>query len=141
MSGLTHKLPLHVPSEKDIEDQILTWLSYQKDCFAFKVDTKSNFDPSRGIYRRLSKWVIPGTPDIICVLSFQGMPIFIGLECKTEKGRQSAYQKSFQSKIESQVNGFYFIVRSVQETQSALDQVKHQCAKQIALTWVQNHKK
>jgi hypothetical protein len=39
---------------------------------------------------------------------------FIGVECKTAKGRQSEDQKQYQSLIESR-GGIYFLVRSLED--------------------------
>lgn len=50
---------------------------------------------------------VPGAPDIIAI--FRGR--FIGLECKTETGRQSDQQRAFQRACE-QAGGIYAIVRS-----------------------------
>ena len=51
-----------------------------------------------------------GVPDI--TLLYKGK--FIGLEIKTEKGKQSLLQEFAQTKIEAS-GGYYFIVKSLQE--------------------------
>lgn len=112
------------PAEKEIEDAILQFLNFQIGCFAFKVDTKANFDPRLGTYRQLSKHVLPGTPDILCCLSVNEIPIFLALEVKTPTGRQSKYQIQFQERLQDRANGFYFLVRSVKETEEVLTRVK-----------------
>lgn len=114
----------NVPTEKDIEDAIIYFLNYQIGCFAFKVDTRANFDVRLGTYRAMSKHVLPGTPDILCCISIEGLGIFIGFEVKAEKGRQSQHQKVFQEKLEVRANGFYFVVRSIKEVEEALTLVK-----------------
>ncbi len=112
------------PSEKDIESAILYFLNYQVGCFAFKIDTKASFDPRIGTFRRLSRHVLPGTPDILCCYSVGGLGIFVGFEVKAEKGRQSKHQVEFQERLQDRASGFYYIVRSVKEVEDALKYVK-----------------
>lgn len=112
------------PSEKEIENAIFEWLAFQRDIFAFKVNTVGVYDQRKGVFRKSSKWVINGTPDIIACMSFKGLPIFVSLEVKSAKGVQSKEQIEFEQSITQKVNGFYFLVRSVQDAQNALNIVK-----------------
>lgn len=108
------------PSEKEIENQILHYLNYQPGCFAFKVNTVGIFDQRQGFYRRPSKFVIPGTPDIIVCYDVCGIGVFIGLEVKSEHGRQSRDQVDFEEKLHHRAKGLYFIVKSIPDVERAL---------------------
>jgi hypothetical protein len=108
------------PSEKEIENAILEFLNYQVGVFAFKVNTMGVYDQRGGFYRKLSKHVIPGTPDVIACVD----GLFAGFEIKTKTGRQSNEQKLFQEKLISKSNGLYFIVRSVKDAEQALASVR-----------------
>lgn len=67
-------------TEKQIETQILTWLNYQKETFAFKVNTVGVFDPVRKVYRKnMNPFVMRGTSDIMGV--YKGR--FLAIEVKT----------------------------------------------------------
>lgn len=110
-------------TESAIEDAIMTYLHTRSDVLAFKIDTRANFDARLGVYRRLHRHVLPGTPDIICCLSVAGMGILVGLEVKTATGRQSEHQKRFETMVRAQ-NGHYFVVRSIDDAQAALEYVK-----------------
>lgn len=111
------------PSEKEIEDAVLQFLKFQIGVFAFKVDTRANFDPRLGTYRKLNGSVMPGTPDIVACVSVKGVPVFVGFEVKTATGRQSKDQKEFQERLQDRANGFYFLVRSMKEAENALKMV------------------
>lgn len=97
------------PSEKQIETQCLTWLSYQKNLFAFKVKDQVLFADGR--YRRASRFAINGVSDIICLIR-NGPVLF--LEIKREDGKLSFSQKQFQNELE-RLNHHYFVVRSLDE--------------------------
>lgn len=112
------------PSEKEIESAVLGYLNFQPGCFAFKVETKASWDPKRKRFLSLPKGVLAGTPDILCCLSVKNLPIFIAIECKTRIGRQSPSQIEFQEIIKRKANGFYFVVRSIQDVETAVKNVK-----------------
>jgi hypothetical protein len=66
------------------------------------------------------QWVMFGTPgaaDISGLLLPHGRRLEI--ECKTERGRQSEDQKSFQAMIE-RFGGLYVLARSVEDVDAAL---------------------
>lgn len=96
--------------EKVIEEQCLTWSSYQKNHFAFKV--KDQVDNSR-FFRPayIKKFSINGVSDII-VLMKNGDTLFI--EIKSREGQQTKDQKYFQ-KICEEMGQNYHIVRSLDE--------------------------
>jgi penicillin-binding protein-related factor A (putative recombinase) len=91
-------------NEKEIETQILTFLNYQPDVFAFKVNTVGVFDPVRNIYRKnWNRFIHKGTSDIIGVCRGR----FFALECKTPK----TYKKAL-ADIESDQSKFiYGVIR------------------------------
>lgn len=122
------KFEWNEPSEKEIENSILEFLGYQIGCFAFKVNTMGVYDKQAGVYRKPSKYVIPGTPDIIACYSVKGIGVFVGLEVKDRVGRQSKEQKAFQEKIHDRADGFYFVVRSIEDVKKALETVKTHCS-------------
>lgn len=57
-----------------------------------------------------------GAPDIIGLLRGGR---FLGIECKTERGRQGPAQKAFQTMIES-MGGLYILARSVEDVRRQL---------------------
>jgi hypothetical protein len=123
-------------TEKQIENTILEFLKYKPGVFAFKVNTMGVFDKSRGRYRSISKNIIPGTPDIIACFSVKSVGVFVGLEVKSEKGKQSKEQKSFQQKLQTRANGYYFTVRSIKEADEALESVKKTVSMRIACAYM-----
>ena len=106
-------------SEKEIEDEILTYLKFRDDVFAFKVQTQAQYDPKLGIYRKLNKWVFQGTADILALTH----GCFVAFEVKSETGRQTDAQKEFEQKIK-QFGGHYYLVRCLSDVQKALGEVK-----------------
>lgn len=113
-----------VRKEKDIENEILTYLNFKIGAFAFKINTGGFFDTKRKVFRKnTSRFLLPGTPDIICMYNYEELPILILFEVKSETGRQSADQKSFEQTI-NDFGGFYFLVRSVTSVEVALTQVR-----------------
>jgi len=57
-----------------------------------------------------------GCPDITCCFN---TGIYIGMECKVGKDKQSELQKIAQKEIEV-AGGYYFIIRSMDDAQEAL---------------------
>ena len=104
------KIPL---KESEIQRQILDWLTWQPDCFAFR--TNNIGIPLKGGGFRPSP--VRGLPDIIIIL--MGWVIFV--EVKTAKGIQSEAQKGFQTYIEN-AGGNYILVRSLEDLQTHLKQ-------------------
>lgn len=69
-------------TEKEIEESILNYLNLLPRCFAFKVKTTGFFDTKRRMFRKnTSKYVVPGTSDILCI--YRGK--FIAIEVKTPR--------------------------------------------------------
>lgn len=96
-------------SEKQIENQILSWLKF-KGILGFKVKSTGTFDTKLGRFRKPSPWYRVGVSDIICCHKGR----FIGLEVKTHKGQLSEPQKLFMRDINA-AGGAAIVVRSVED--------------------------
>lgn len=110
------------PTEKQIENSIFEALaSRHNTIFAFKVNTTGVYDQRKKTFRRLNKWVMPGTADIIACMS---MPYqsgyFVAIEVKTKNGKQSEAQKEFQKRVQ-QHGGIYLLVRSYEDFMEQFD--------------------
>jgi len=93
-------------SEKDVMDQILVVVSKMPDTMIWRNNSGLLFT-KRGTAVRAS---IPGAPDLLGVRKGR----FIGIEVKTEKGRQEASQIRFQAACEK-AGGLYIMARSPAE--------------------------
>lgn len=68
--------------EKEIENEILTWLNLQPNCFAFKINTMGVYDPNKKVFRKNKNRFIPiGCSDILGLYKSK----FIAIEVKTPK--------------------------------------------------------
>lgn len=77
--------------EKEIENQILTFLNELPRCFAFKVATTGYYDAKKRVFRKnLSRYIIRGTSDIIGL--FQGT--FFAIEVKSPQGMREYLRQS-----------------------------------------------
>jgi len=104
--------------EKEIQKVIIEYLQYleNRSLLYFFRSGAGAVRLDSGRYFKTGK---SGCPDItICV---KGK--FIGLEVKTDKGVQSVSQLKAQRQIE-RVGGFYYIVRSVDDVQSIINQAR-----------------
>lgn len=63
--------------------------------------------------RMKKQGVVPGASDILCLIPNKHYN-YMGMECKTEKGKQSEDQKEFQKQVEA-AGGFYVLFRSARE--------------------------
>ncbi len=107
-------------SEKEIENQILHFLSLQKDVYAFKIQKTGIFDPTKKIFRRPNnKFHIKGISDIIGIAYGK----MIAIEVKSKKGRPSPEQTAFIERIQS-YGGIAFIARSVEDVVSVLSHLR-----------------
>lgn len=83
--------------------------------FFFRVNNQPTYDPKLnngyGGYRSQGKWAKPGTPDIVAI---GPAGRFIGLEIKTDKGKQSADQMLFE-RGSKRAGADYHVIRSVDE--------------------------
>ena len=101
--------------ETDIQSSICEYLDIKRRCF-FRLNNIPSFNRLEGggfTMRRLPKFTPRGLPDIIVVAGGS----FIGLEVKSDIGKQSPDQKLFQKNVESH-GGKYFVVRSIEDVQA-----------------------
>jgi len=77
--------------ENLLQTQILEWLSYQKDCFAWRNNNGAVYDPRSKTFRKPPKWCIPGVSDILGI--YKGR--FLAIECKVKPSKPSKNQKDF----------------------------------------------
>ena len=99
-------------SEHDIQSLILIYVTSLSETFAFRMNT--------GKARMGGRFVtfgIPGQPDIFAII--QGR--FVGIEVKTETGRQSKDQKNWQRNCE-RAGGIYILARSVDDVRIVLEE-------------------
>lgn len=108
-------------TEKLIENSVLDFLNHQQGMFAFKVNTRGIYDPTRNVFRTLSKGIVPGTADIICC--YYGR--FIAIEVKSDLGIQSDVQKNFERLVKTKGIGHYFVIRSIEDVKSVLSLLNH----------------
>lgn len=109
-----------VISERDIENESLDWLNKQEGTLAFKIKTEASYDERLGARRKLSKYVLAGTPDI-CVLLRGSCPFFI--EMKKPGGVQSKEQTAFETKCRN-FSVAYYLCFSLEEVQQAYQKQK-----------------
>ena len=101
-----------------IQDLILDWLA-AKHILAFRMNTGA-----LKIDKRYVKFGVKGMADILAFPRYRWelqweytVPLWI--EVKSEKGKQSAEQKSFQEQVEA--DGHHYVVaRSVEDVEAAL---------------------
>lgn len=102
-------------SEADIENQILTWLYYNK-IWAWKNVSTGYFDAKQKRFRKQrSKFVINGVSDIVGVC--RGRPLFI--ECKSTSGVLSPSQKEFLTKAVKE-GALAFVARNIGDVEREL---------------------
>jgi len=107
------KIKIKKVSEHDIQNAVIDFLKWRKDIYWFRNNSFSGQikrpNGSTGYVKNDKK----GSPDIIC--GYKGQ--WIGLEIKTDIGRQSPEQKKAEKEIEF-ARCQYFIIR---EDLSVLD--------------------
>ena len=65
----------------------------------------------------VTRYGTPGQPDIMGIIGPNGR--FLGIECKSEKGKQSPEQMTWQRMIES-LGGLYILAKSIEDVEEAL---------------------
>lgn len=114
-------------TERILESSIIEYLNLRYNCFAFKVNTKASFHSKLGMFLKLPKHVLAGTPDIICIYNVSptsSCPIFVGFEVKLRTNKQTPKQFEFEDRLNRKVGGFYFVVRSIEEVKECLEKVR-----------------
>lgn len=93
-------------SENQIQKAILDYLGYQKKIYFFRSNSGALRLENGGFMRTGKK----GCPDIIVCRNGK----FIGLEVKTQKGKQSDSQKQAEQEI-LKAGGEYYVVKSLDD--------------------------
>jgi hypothetical protein len=93
-------------SEAIIQKAVLDYLNYRRDLYFFR-SAAGQVKTESGRMFRTGK---PGVPDISVI--WQGK--YVGIEVKTDTGRQSDVQKRAQQDIEA-AGGEYYIVRNMDD--------------------------
>lgn len=89
---------------------------------------RNNTGAMKGSYKG-KPWFVrfgrPGLPDIIAVTTVDWFynGVFVGIECKTDTGKQSPEQCEFQKELE-EAGGTYLLVRSLEDLKRGLS---HDC--------------
>ena len=108
--------------ESIIQKAVLEYLGWQSNThriYWFRAGSGA-VKTEEGRYFKTGK---AGCPDIVvCMRTKSGLGVFVGLEIKNEKGRQSDVQKTAQAQIEA-AGGYYFIIRSIDDVKKALASV------------------
>lgn len=99
--------------ESEIQSQIIDYLQLlenQGKLFFQRTNNTPVFDPRTKKFRSLAKGQKKGFPDVLVLI--QGRTI--GLEVKSDVGRQSKEQKEMEQQFKRQ-KAWYYVVRSVEE--------------------------
>lgn len=100
--------------EKHIENQILGWLK-MRGILSFKIKSMGTFDPTKRVFRKPSPWYRKGVSDILGIYNGK----FLAIEVKSDTGRLSLEQQSFQRDIIT-CGGIAFVARSIEDVKAAL---------------------
>ena len=101
--------------ENLIQNAIMDYLSI-RNVFHWRNNTTPIYDPTRHCFRKMNSK--KGVPDIICIIKGR----FVGIEVKTDKGKQNPDQKKFE--IDCLNNGgVYCLARSIDDVQEMLKEV------------------
>lgn len=107
--------------ESQIQKQVINYLSLLENTgrlFFFRAGSGFIKISNTKGKDRFFKTGKAGCPDIVCC--YKGY--FLGLEIKTQKGKQSNHQKNVQKRIE-QNGGKYFIVRDINDVEYILENI------------------
>lgn len=103
--GFITNTPLkNMTEEKSLQHFILDYLT-KKGIFHYRNNSGTMFSEYKGKTRAFKLGVV-GSPDIICVINGQ----YVGIEVKSQKGKQSEGQINFQKALEK-AGGLYLLVR------------------------------
>jgi hypothetical protein len=106
--------------EAQVQKAVLDWLRIQ-GYFAVRLNNIPTPTASGG-FRPVA---MKGLPDAHVDVVVDGLPISVWVEFKNEKGRLSPHQKSVMEAI-GLYGGFYFVVRSIDEMEQAIQTVNHE---------------
>jgi hypothetical protein len=105
-------------TESILQRAVLDWLGSLDGIYFFRSGA-GQVKTEGGRFFKTGK---PGCPDVtVCVgCGDADFPaVFVGLEIKTETGRQSATQKKAQEEIEA-AGGRYYLIRNMDEVKNAI---------------------
>jgi hypothetical protein len=94
--------------EHDLQNLILDYLS-AKRIFHYRNNSGAMAKEYNG-KKYFMRFGCPGSPDIVCVIN----GLYVGIECKGEKGKQSETQKEFQKNLEYS-GGKYILAYSLDD--------------------------
>ena len=98
-------------SENNVLSSICDYLQMRKGRKGYLFWRANNLTVFNGKeFRALPKYSMKGVPDINLIYNGQ----YIGLECKTHKGKQSDNQKEFE-RLCKEAGAEYYVVRSVDD--------------------------
>lgn len=121
--------------EGKVKSSILQFLElYSKKCpvMFWTQESVGIYDARLGGFRnKKSRFQKNGVADIIMVKNYYDLPIVIFFEVKSEKGRQTDSQKEFEKELE-EINGFYFLVKSIDDVILCLEIVREKVESKIA---------
>lgn len=106
--------------EKVIQRAVLDYLQTIPGIFFFRAAVGA-VTTSTGRFFKTGK---KGLPDIVCCIprktdNGRMVGVFVGLEIKTEKGRQSPVQKMVEKQI-CEAGGHYYIIRSLKDVKEII---------------------
>jgi len=104
--------------ESQLEVQVCHYMALKRLMF-WKQPQRGYFDVKQGRFRAdVNPYVRKGVPDIIWV--HEGM--FIGLELKSHKGKQSPHQLEFERDLKA-AGGRYYVIQSFEQAMEVIDRV------------------
>lgn len=112
--------------ETDIQKAVIAYLK-MKGYLALRLNNIPVPLPSGG-FRPVA---MRGLPDCHVDIPIAGIPISVWVEFKTKTGVLSEHQKEFQARIH-EGGGFYFVVRSIEDMESAIHQVYDEVHRRIS---------
>mgnify|MGYP003136342380 FL=1 len=115
-------------TEAQIQKAILQWGAY-KQILMHRINVIGTplHKAGKTIYRPSTN---KGMADIHATVVVGDIPVSVWLEVKTKKGRISANQKAFNDVI-TRAGGFYYVVRSIDDVELALAEVRQKTIQNI----------
>jgi hypothetical protein len=104
-------------NEKDTQRTITDYLTLKR-IFWYRNNSGAMVSEYKGV-KRFMRFGATGSPDIICV--FFGR--FVGIEVKTESGKQSEHQKAFAEKLRK-AGGEYILARKLEDVRAFFEKGK-----------------
>ena len=118
-----------------VKSSILHFLEvYSKKCpvMFWTQESVGIYDARLGGFRnKKSRFQKNGVADIIMIKNYYDLPIVIFFEVKSQNGRQSSSQKDFEKEI-NEINGFYFVVKSIDDVILCLEIVREKVESKVA---------